>query len=565
MAAPWPVEPVYRWGDEDLTRLCREGIPGYDPWRDAGQRYRFEPRLARRAIAFFFEMLVFVEGERAGTPFSLEPWQAAVVGNLFGWVDAKSGYRRFREAFVFVARKNGKTSLAAGLALYLLLCDGEPGGQVYSAAAEQQQAALIFRHAMHMIARNPSLILRSRVYRAFKSIEVPATGSIFRALTADAQTKHGLSVSGAVIDELHAHPTRDLVDVLQTSTGARRQPLVVHITTSDYERLSICNEKYAYACRVREGVLSDPSFLPVIYEASRDDDWGDPAVWRKANPNLGVSVKEDYLERECARAKESAAYLNTFLRLHLNVRTNADVAWFDAAKWDACAGPMTFPEMEQALEGQECFAGLDLASTDDTVALVLVFPRNDWAVLSYFFCPADNAIERDRRHRVPYTSWAREGFLALTPGNTCDFDFVEKAVLGACKRFKVRDLAYDRYLAGQIVTHLIDAGVNAIPYGQGFVSMNPPAKHLDVLVRTKALRHAGHPVLRWQASNVMLEKDAADNWKPSKKRSKEKIDGIVALCMAIGRAIVDPMPMVAKPFMVRFISLHGDPDDEDEW
>jgi phage terminase large subunit-like protein len=535
-----PEGPVHVWGDEDLGRLCREGIPGYDPWKSAGERYVFRVSLARRAVSFFHDVLAFVEGERAGEPFDLEPWQAAVVGNLFAWVNAKSGLRRYREALVFVARKNGKTSIAAGIALYLLLCDGEVGAQVYSAAAEQTQAALIFRHASAMVAQHASLMARCRVYRAFKSIEVPDTNSVFRALTADAATKHGLSASGAVIDELHAHPTRDLVDVLQTSTGARRQPLIVHITTSDFERESICNEKHAYATRVRDGVIEDPSFLPVIYEAQAADDWASPETWRRANPNLGVSIKEEYLERECARAKESPAYLNTFLRLHLNIRTNADVAWLDAATWEACRGPKAFPEMEAALEGKECFAGLDLASTDDLNALVLYFPTCDDAVLSYFWCPRDGAVQREKRHRVPYLSWARQGFLTLTEGNTADKDAIEARVVELSRRYRIRELAYDRFGADLIKNHLIEKKVEVVPFGQGFLSMSAPSKWLDVLVRSGKLRHGGHPVLRWNASNVMLKKDEADNWKPDKRRSREKIDGIVALTMAVGRAIAQP-------------------------
>lgn len=535
-----PAGPVASWDDDALEALCHSGVPGYDPWRGAGDRFRFDVRLARRAVAFFHDVLVFVEGERAGQPFDLEPWQAAIVGNLFGWVEVAGGHRRYREAFVFVARKNGKTSLAAGVALYLLLCDREPGAQVYSAAAEQGQAALIFRHAMHMVERSRALGSRCRVYRAFKSIEVAESGSVFRALTADAHTKHGLSVHGAVVDELHAHPTRDLVDVLQTSTGARRQPLVVHITTADFERPSICNEKYAYACRVRDGALDDPSFLPAVYEATPADDWAAEATWRKANPNLGVSLRPEYLARECARARESPAYLNTFLRLHLNVRTQADVAWLDLARWDACRGTLSFVELERSLAGKPCFAGLDLASTDDLAALVLVFPSAGNAVLPYFWCPRDNALVREKRHRVPYTQWARDGFLTLTPGNVCDHDFVEKWVLAAAERYQVRELAFDRFGAGQVMTHLQGAGIEVVPFGQGFVSMNAPTKHLDVLVRSAQLRHGGHPVLRWMAGNVMLEKDAADNWKPSKRRSKEKIDGIVALIMALGRAIASP-------------------------
>ena len=532
--APAAPIPLARWGDAALEHVCRTEIPGYDPWATALPGQRFDAGLARRAIAFFHDMLVFVEGERAGQPFDLEPWQAAIVGNIFGWIDATTGYRRYREGFVFVARKNGKTAICAGIALYLLLCDGEPGAQVYSAAAEQAQAALIFRCAMQMIARQQELLARTRVYRAFKSIEVPETGSIFRALTADAQTKHGLSVHGAVIDELHAHPTRDLVDVLQTATGARRQPLTVHITTSDHERVSICNEKYDYAKKVRERTIADASFLPVIYEAAPSDDWADPAVWKKANPNLGVSVKEEYLARECARAKESPAYLNTFLRLHLNIRTNADVAAFDMRQWETCRGERSFHELAASLEGHECYAGLDLASTEDLTALVLVFPDDGNAVLPFFWCPKDGAVAREKRHRVPYTGWARDGFLELTDGNATDFDHVEKKAVELAKRYRLRSLGFDRFGAAQVVNHLKDAGIDVVLFGQGFVSMNGPSKYLDVLVRSGDLCHGGHPVLAWMASNLMWEKDAADNWKPSKKKSREKIDGLTALIMALG-------------------------------
>jgi phage terminase large subunit-like protein len=294
---------------------------------------------------------------------------------------------------------------------------------------------------------------------------------------------------------------------------------------------------------VRDGVIDDASFLPVIYEADPDDDWESPEVWRKANPNLGISVKEEYMARECARARESPAYLNTFLRLHLNVRTNADVAWLDVRSWDACQGPSEPREMERELEGQECFGGLDLASTDDLAALVLVFPKADNAVLSWFWCPRENAVQRERRHRVPYLQWAREGHLTLTDGNTCDHDLIERQVVEVSGRYLLRELAFDRFGAGQVMTHLQGAGIPVVPFGQGYLSMNAPSKHLDVLVRSGRLRHGGHPVLRWMATNVMLEKDAADNWKPSKRRSKEKIDGIVSLVMALGRAIVaDPAP-----------------------
>jgi phage terminase large subunit-like protein len=316
--------------------------------------------------------------------------------------------------------------------------------------------------------------------------------------------------------------------------------MTVHITTSDYERVSICNEKYDYAKKVREQTLSDPSFLPVIYEAKVTDDWTDPAVWQRANPNLGVSVKQEYLERECSRAKESPAYLNTFLRLHLNIRTNADVAAFDMRQWEACRGERGFHQLATDLEGHECFAGLDLASTEDLTALVLVFPDDGNAVLPFFWCPKEGAVNRERRHRVPYTAWARDGFLNLTDGNATDFDHVERKVIELSKRYRIRCLGFDRFGASQVVNHLQDAGVEVVLFGQGYVSMNAPSKHLDVLVRRGDLRHGGHPVLTWMASNLMWEKDAADNWKPSKKKSREKIDGMSALIMALGVALALP-------------------------
>ncbi len=307
-------------------------VPGYDPWATAGE-CTFDASAADRAVGFFAEMLVHVKGEWAGKPFVLAPWEQAIVGNLFGW-KRPNRTRRYREALIYLPRKQGKSLTASGLALYMLFCDGEPGSEIYVAASEREQAKLIWDVAKRQVLANPLLSDSCTVYQ--NSIVIESMGSSFKAISADANTKHGYNSHCVIVDELHAQQDRELVDVLVTSTGARRQPLVVYLTTADFARESICNEKHAYATKVRDGVIEDPAFLPVIYEASPTDDWADPQVWARVNPNLGVSLSVEYLERECARAKEQPGYQNTFRRLHLNVRTESDVVWIPIDKWDAC-------------------------------------------------------------------------------------------------------------------------------------------------------------------------------------------------------------------------------------
>ena len=348
-------------------------IPGYDPFATA-EGAVFCPEAADMAVDFFAECLKHIEGKLAGSAFLLEEWQQGIVGNLFGW-KRKDGTRRFREAFIFVPRKNGKTPLAAGIANLCFFCDDEPGAQGVCAAAEKEQAALTYRHAKGMIEQEPELSSRVRVFRALKSIAmVDDEASTFKVISADADTKHGGNYSFAIIDELHAQPNRELVDVIQTSFASanRRQPLLIHITTSDFDRPSICNEKHDYASKVRDGIIKDAAFLPVIYEAKTTDDWRSPATWAKANPNLGVSVSLDYLQRECQRAQDTPTYESTFKRLHLNIRTEQDVRWLQMEAWDACGA--TFDAAE--LDGQPCFGGLDLSSTSDITAFVLYFPES---------------------------------------------------------------------------------------------------------------------------------------------------------------------------------------------
>ncbi len=509
-------------------------IPGYDPVATARGCW-FDVAKADKAVAFFPAMLTHVEGELAGRPFTLAPWQAAHVGCAFGW-KRPDGTRRYREVFDYEPRKNGKTAKLAGLMNYVSLCDNESGAQNYSAAAEREQAALLYRVAKLQLAANPQLEKLVKFYATFKSIEY-REGVTYKALSADADTKHGFNSHFIAVDELHAQPNRHLVDVLVTSTGARRQPMVWYITTADFLRESICNEKYDYACKVRDGIIEDPAFLPIIYEATREEDWKSPEVWAKANPNLGVSVSPEYLERECKRAQDIPAYENTFRRLHLNQQTETDTRAVPMDRWADC-GKVPLP----SLDGRPCFAGLDLSTTTDLSAFVLLFPEADggYSVLPQFWAPAEGARKRETRDRVPYKLWERQGLLKLTDGDVIDYDVIRADINALKLRYNIRKIAADRWNATQIVTQLMGDGFEVAAYGQGFKDMTAPTKELLKLVVAGKLYHGNNAILRWMAANLATETDAAGNLKPSKKKSSERIDGMVALVMALGLALVEP-------------------------
>lgn len=535
-----------QWDRESLL------LPGYDPYATGGACL-FDPKRASSAVRFFEEHLKHVEGAMAGKPFALEKWQRAMIANLFGWRKRDEfgrDVRRYREVMLFVARKNGKTPLAAGICLLVLFFDGEAGAQIYSAAAEREQAALLFRHARGMVEQSPMLLSRADIFKGVghRSIGLKSDpASVYKVLTADAETKHGGNTHLALIDELHAQPNRDLVDVMQTSMASanRKQPLLIHITTAGYDRHSICYEKYDYACKVRDGIIDDPSFLPVIYEAGADSDWTDETVWEKANPNLDVSVSREYLRRECKRAKESPAYENTFKRLHLNLWTEQDVRWLNMERWDLCAGlqenetPVRWRErMLEELRGRECWAGLDLASTTDVAALSLLFPDDDgYIVLPFFWIPGENARARQNRDRVPYVTWEREGWLTMTDGDSIDHEAIRQTVNELGTQYELKQIQVDRWNATHLVTQLQGDGFSVELFGQGFQSMSAPTKELEVLMLAERLRHGGNPVLRWMAGNVSIKQDAAGNMKPDKEKSTEKIDGIVATVMALGGAM----------------------------
>ena len=499
--------------------------------------YWYDKAAAQRAVDFFAQCCTHSKGPLAGKPFVLDKWQERdIVRPLFGW-KRPDGTRKYRKAYIEIPRKNGKSTLCAGLGLYLLLADNETSAEVYSAASDREQAAIVFDAAKSMVTANPELSEMVELYR--RSMVCPSTASSYKVLSADAYTKHGLNASGIVFDELHAQPNRELFDVLTTSTGARVQPLEVYITTAGYDRHSICWEMHEYALKVRDGIIEDDSFLVAIYAADEKDDWTSPKTWAKANPGLGKSISKEYLERECARAKEIPAYQNTFRRLHLNQWTEQETRWLDMAVWDRNDKPVD----ETALRGRSCFGGLDLSSTQDITALVWIFPPEDdepYQVVSRFFVPEEGIPKRSRRDRVPYDQWVAEGLITATEGNVVDYNFLKKQIIEDCAAFRVKELAFDRFNATQLVTDLTNEGVPMVPFGQGFVSMSAPTKELEKLLLGGRVAHSGNPVLRWMASNVSVRQDPAGNLKPDKSKSTEKIDGIVALCMALGRAIVQP-------------------------
>lgn len=518
----------------DLHEIIRL-IPGYDSFRDAGD-CTFDEATATRAIQFI-ESLTHVKGELAGKPFLLQDWQQAIIANLFGW-KRPDGTRRYRECFLFTARKSGKTPLAAAIICHLLFNDNEHGAEIYGAASEFQQACLVFAHVRGMVQANPALSARCKIYAGqAKSVQLIEDYSTYRVVSKEATSQHGFNTSAYVVDELHCLPDNELVDTLQTSTGARCQPLALLISTSDYEREgSPCNEKHDYACKVRDGIIVDPKFLPVIYEASIDDDWTSPETWKKANPNLGVSVSYDYIADACKKAQETPRFENVFKRLHLNIRTQQDVRWLPMDRWDACAGE---PIDEAAFEGRQCWAGLDLASTRDLTALCLAFPADDESItlIPRFWIPKDTALERERKDRIPYLQWIREGWITATEGNTCDYQKVRHDIVELSKRFGIQEIALDRLFQGDQLGQELSGqdGLNVIAFGQGFLSMAAPTKRFEELILSGKIRHGGNPVLRWHASNVSVELDAVANMKPSRKKSSEKIDGIVAAIMAVGR------------------------------
>lgn len=489
----------------------------------------------------FFSLLPHVKGEWAKNQgkIVLQPWQKFIIGSLFGWKRA-DGMRRFRTAYIEVPRKNAKSTLGAGIALWLAFADGEPGAEVYCAATKRDQAKICWGDARQMVLKTPALLRRITCYVG--NLHDTSTHSKFEPLGADADSMDGLNIHGAIVDELHAHQDRRIVDVLETATGARRQPLIVYITTAGYDRQSVCWEKHYYAAQVARLVIDDDSLFSYIAtidvdDEGKGDDWRQRSSWIKANPNYGISVNAEKMATDARRAQMVPAEQNAFKRLYLNIWTQQESRWMDAAKWQDSAGSIDAVE----LDGRQCHAGLDLASTVDVTALALVFPDDveptGYDVIMRFWMPKDTLLERVRQDKVPYDVWVDQGLIIATEGNVVDYDVVKQTIYDLAAQYQIVDIRFDPWNATQITTELAGEGLNMIQMRQGFVSLSDPMKQVMNLVLAKRLRHGNNPVLSWMADNVVVSTDPAGNIKPNKQKSQQRIDGIVALIMALDGAL----------------------------
>ncbi len=517
---------------EHIMRNLKKYTP--TPYMAEGSNYN---KASADYAVIFIESLCHTKGTWAGKPFELIDWQEQIIRDLFGTLKP-NGYRQFNTAYIEIPKKQGKSELAAAVALLLTCGDGEERAEVYGCAADRQQAAIVFDVAADMVRMCPALSKRVKILASQKRLIYTPTNSFYQVLSAEAYSKHGFNIHGVVFDELHTQPNRKLFDVMTKGSGdARMQPLYFLITTAGTDTHSICYETHQKAKDIIAGRKIDPTFYPVIYGADESDDWTDPKVWKKANPSLDITVGIDKVKAACDSAKQNPGEENAFRQLRLNQWVKQAVRWMPMEKWDKCA----FSVDEDELEGRVCYGGLDLSSTTDITSFVLVFPPLDdedkYIILPYFWIPEDNLTLRVNRDHVPYDVWERQGFLQTTEGNVVHYGFIEQFIERLGERFNIHEIAFDRWGAVQMVQNLEGMGFTVVPFGQGFKDMSPPTKELMKLVLEQKIAHGGHPVLRWNMDNIYIRTDPAGNIKADKEKSTEKIDGAVATIMALDRAI----------------------------
>lgn len=511
-------------------------LKNYKPSQFMLPTSHYDKKKADRAVTFI-ENLCHTKGKWAGTPFWLLPWQEQLIRDIFGIVKP-DGNRQFRTAFVEICKKVGKSELVAAVALYLLYADNEPSAEVYGAAADRQQASIVFDVAKQMVEMSPALMKRSKLMGATKRIVNYSNAGYYQVLSAEVGGKHGFSVSGLVFDEIHTQPNRQLYDVLtKGSSDARQNPLHFIITTAGNDRHSIAYELHTKAVDILEGRRVDPTFYPVVYGLKDDEDWEDEENWYKVNPSLGYTVDIERLRDAYREAKQNPADEVTFKWLRCNMWVSSTVAWIPDAIY------MRGNESIEAasLEGRDCYAGLDLSSTGDITALVLIFPPRDenekYVLLPYFWIPEETIPRRVKANSVPYDIWEKQGYIMSTEGNVIHYDFIEKFIMYLSEKYHILEIAVDRWNATQMIQNLEGEGFTIVPFGQGFSSMSAPTKEFYRLLMEGRIIHGGNPVLRWMAGNVVIDTDPAGNIKVTKAKSKEKIDGIVAAIMALDRCI----------------------------
>ena len=498
----------------------------------------FDERKAQRVVRFI-EALRHTKGEFHGQPFHLLPWQEKIIRDVFGTVrDDDLSMRQYTTAYIEIPKKNGKSELGAAIALNMLINDDEWKAEVYSCASDRQQAAIVFDVAVDMVRQSPALMKRVKIIPSTRRMIYQPTGSIYQVLSSEVATKHGLNVSACIFDELHTQPTRALYDVMTQGSGdARRQPLWFLLTTAGTDRNSICWEVHQKALDILEGRKNDPRFYPVLFGLPDEADWTSEENWYRANPSLDHTITIDKVRDAFRKAQETPADENQFRQLRLNQWVKQSVRWMPMDKWDECGGVVD----PYALEGRACYAGLDLSSTSDLTALVLVFPPTSedepYIALPFFWLPEETLSLRVRRDHVPYDQWAKRGYIQTTEGNVVHYGFIERFICELGERYDIREIAHDRWNATMMVQTLEDDGFTMVPFGQGFKDMSPPTKELMRIVLEHKLCHGGHPVLRWNMDNAFVRTDPAGNLKLDKEKSTEKVDGAVALVMALDRAM----------------------------
>ena len=508
----------------------------YTPTKFKAKTSTYNKELADDAVNFI-ECLCHTKGTWAGEKFELIDWQEQIIRDLFGIVKP-NGYRQFNTAYVEIPKKQGKSELAAAVAILLLCGDHEERAEIYGCAADRGQASIVFEVAADMIRMCPPLKRRCKILTGTKRIIYLPTNSFYQVLSAEAYSKHGFNIHGVVFDELHTQPDRKLFDVMTKGSGdARMQPLYFLITTAGTDIHSICYETHQKAKDILEGRKVDPTFYPVIFGAEPDEDWTDPKVWKKANPSLGITVDIEKVKVACESAKQNPSEENSFRQLRLNQWVKQAVRWMPMEKWDNCK--VTFDG--EFLTGRLCYGGLDLSSTNDITAFVLLFPPTEedpnYYVLPYFWIPEENMERRIIKDHVPYDVWEKKGYLNATEGNVIHYAYIEHFIEELGKVYNIKEIAFDRWGAVQMTQDLDNLGFTVIPFGQGFKDMSPATKELMNLVLSNKLKHNGHPVLRWMMDNVCVRVDPAGNIKMDKSKSIEKIDGAVAMVMALDRAL----------------------------
>lgn len=518
--------------------------------KDPSFPFYFDEFAANRPIEFIQEFCHHSKGKWARTneKIKLEPWQQFILWAVFGWKQTDTGLRRFKTVINEVARKNGKSTLLAAIGLYLLIADGEPGAEVYAAATKKDQAKIIWGEAARMVKKSP--YLKKHIESSKANLAVLDTSSKFEPLAADEDNLDGLNVHAGLIDEIHAHKTRGVFDVIDTATGSREQPVIWVITTAGTAfPNSIALELLDYGQDVLSGVQNDETFFAIIYTLDEGDEWDNEEVWVKANPNLGVSAKLEDMQRKCARAKRTPTAQANFKTKHLDLWQNTHETWLPVEKWDACYEDFT----AENLFGSECYVGVDLASTIDIAAVVLVFPALEemldedgtvktveiYRVLPFFFIPEENAAAKGEKDRTSYPVWIEQGHIEATDGDSIDYDHIRLRFNNLGESYEIKQGGYDPWNATQLMQQLREQdGFDMVPIRQGFGSLSAPSKATEALIMSRRIRHNGNPAMKWMFSNVCMKRDAAGNMKPDKSKSASKIDGVVAMIMAIDRAVV---------------------------